>query len=57
MKDIEILKIELEKAKEDLEQKKFFVIWLEGAIKVEEIKQLTNSATKSAPTEQKGKDE
>lgn len=39
---IERLEMELEKAKEELEQKKFFVTWLEGVINVEEIKLLKN---------------
>lgn len=40
MKDIDRLRFELEKAKEDLEQKGFFVRWLESMIKVEEIKEI-----------------
>lgn len=41
MTNIDRLKFELDKAKEDLEQKGFFVKWLEGMIKLEEIKELT----------------
>lgn len=41
---INSLKIELEKAKEDLEQKLFFVDWLENQIKLEEIKEIIEKA-------------
>ena len=37
---IDVLKNELIKHKEELEQLQFYVIWLEGAIKVEEIKEM-----------------
>jgi hypothetical protein len=41
LKTIDRLKYELEKAEEDLQQQKFFVNWLKGNIKAEEIKELT----------------
>lgn len=41
MKEIERLKIELERAEKELEQNKFFVNWLKGEIKIEEMKELT----------------
>lgn len=40
MKDIDRLKFELEKAKEDLEQQSYFVGWLQSQIKLEEIKEI-----------------
>ena len=40
MNNIERLNIELEKAEKELEQNTFYVSWLKGAIKAEEIKEL-----------------
>jgi len=46
MNTVERLRIELEKAEENLEQQKFFVEWLKSNISFEEIKQTIKSVEK-----------